>query len=81
MLRNSGGVGRREIPDAGTVTYHPWQRNTTQRPACDARQVHDRAELNLVTTKSDRAAFSSLRVLEGFRVITLLKSPWDLTMV
>ena len=30
MFPNSGGVGRRGIPDGGTVTYHPWQRNATQ---------------------------------------------------
>ena len=33
MFRNSGGVGRRGIPDGGTVTYHPWQRNATPRAA------------------------------------------------
>jgi hypothetical protein len=31
MFRNSGGVGRRGIPDGGTVTYHPWERNETLR--------------------------------------------------
>jgi hypothetical protein len=30
MFRNSGGVGRWGIPDGGTITYRPWQRNETQ---------------------------------------------------
>jgi hypothetical protein len=31
MFRNSGRVGRRGIPDGGTVTYHSWQKNETLR--------------------------------------------------
>jgi hypothetical protein len=35
-------VGRRGIPDGGTVTYHPWQRNETPRGDCSTqkRAVH-----------------------------------------